>query len=157
MRTITDDNARAQERLHRRDVGTAMRGCLLVGIMLLSSCAARGPHPLTPQDLATGPYNSLATTTFTGSLMYEGGCLMFRDENDSVQLLPVWPAGSSFNGTALTFHRPAKADQVLVVGEEFEMSGQPLAWTTLSGAAYEAYHRQCPAAPFSVSSIRPAN
>jgi hypothetical protein len=134
-----------------------MRGLCLAGLMLLSSCAPHGPHPLTPKDLATAPYQSFATTAFTGSLMYEGGCLLFRDENDSVQLLPVWPAGSSFNGTALTFHRPGKADQVLTIGEEFVMSGRPLAWITLSGATYEPYHRQCPAQPFSVSMIRPAN
>ncbi len=150
-------NTAGEERLHRRRVGMAMRCLAIVALLLLSSCAPRGPHPLTLKDLATSPYNSFVTTTFTGSLMYEGGCLLFRDEDDSVQLLPVWPAGSSFNGTALTFHRPAKADQVLVVGEEFEMSGQPLAWTTLNGATYEPYHRQCPAQPFSVSTISPAN
>lgn len=134
-----------------------MRASYLVALMLLAGCTPRGAHPLTPKDLATAPYQSFATTTFTGSLMYEGGCLLFRDVNDSVQLLPVWPAGSSFNGTALTFHRPGKAEQVLTIGEEFEMSGQPLAWTAPSSAIYEPYHRQCPAEPFSVSAIRPAN
>ena len=137
-----------------------MRLIAVAGLLALSACAATvssAPHPLRPHDLATGPYQSVATTAYSGSLMYEGGCLLFRDEEGKVQVLPVWPYGSVFNGSFVTFHRPGKADQRFVVGEEIRMEGQPVAWSALSGPAYEPFQRQCGAPAFSVSGVRPAN
>jgi hypothetical protein len=126
-------------------------------MLVLASCATRGVHPLTPQDLATAPYHSVATTALTGSLMYEGGCLLFRDDEETTQLLPVWPDGSVFNGTTLTFHRPGKADQLVVIEQELQLEGQPLQWSGLTYRPYTQLHQQCGAQPFFVSRVRPAN
>jgi hypothetical protein len=135
-----------------------MRKLALVGLVAMSaSVAASGPHPLRPHDLATGPYQAVATTAYTGTLMYEGGCLLFRDDENSVQFLPVWPYGSVFNGTFVTFHRPGRMEQRIVVGEEFQIEGQPVAWQTLSAPAYQPYQRQCGSPAFSVSRVRPGN
>jgi hypothetical protein len=135
-----------------------MRKLALLGLVAMSaSVAASGPHPLRPHDLATGPYQAVATTAYTGTLMYEGGCLLFRDDENSVQFLPVWPYGSVFNGTFVTFHRPGRMEQRIVVGEEFQIEGQPVAWQTLSAPAYQPYQRQCGSPAFSVSRVRPGN
>lgn len=134
-----------------------MRGLVLPALLFLSSCATHGVHPLTPQDLATAPYQSVATTALTGSLLYDGGCLLFRDDQETVQLMPVWPNGSIFNGTTLTFHQPGKSDQLIVVAAEIRIEGQPVQWSTLSAPAYGRIHRQCGYQPFFVSRVRPAN
>ena len=89
--------------------------------------------------------------------MYEGNCLLFRDEATKIYLMPVWPYGSSFNGTGLLFHQPGKTDQRIMVAEEFLMEGQPLQWSTLSGVTYAPFLSQCGYQPFFVSSVRPAN
>jgi hypothetical protein len=124
-----------------------------------TGCSAShgGVHPLRPQDLATGPYQSLATAAFNGSLMYEGGCLLFRDDENPVQLLPVWPYGSQFNGSLVTFHQPGKAEQRIVVGEEFQLEGQPVAWPALPQSTAAQFEGQCSSQPFAVSRVRPAN
>lgn len=134
-----------------------MRLAIPAAAATLASCAANGVHPLRPQDLATAPYQSVATAALTGSLMYEGGCLLFRDDQNRVQLLPVWPSGSEFNGTSVIFHQPGKTDQRIVVGEEFHMEGQPIAWSALAAPGYARFQGQCGSAPFFVSRIRPAN
>src|SRR5262249_36804290 len=122
------------------------------------ACASHSVHPLRPQDLATAPYQSVATAAFTGTLLYEGGCLLFRDDGNRVQLLPVWPAGSVFNGTSVIFHQPGKAEQRVVVGEEFKMEGQPIAWPVLPAPTNAKVRRQGGASPpFFVSRTRPAN
>lgn len=134
-----------------------MRKATLVMLGLLQACASSGVHPLRPQEIATAPYQPLITAALAGSLMYEGDCLLFRDEQTHAYLMPVWPIGSSFNGTAVLFHEPGKADQRIMVAEEFLMEGQPLQWSALGTAFYEPFHRQCGAQPFFVSSAHPAN
>jgi len=136
-----------------------MRSFTLIIAALLCSCVNHGGgvHPLRPHDLATGPYQGVATAAFTGSLMYEGGCLLFRDEDNHMQLLPVWPFGSEFNGSLVTFHRPGKTEQRIAVNEEFQMEGRPVAWSALPGPMREQFQTQCPSEPFAVSAIRPAN
>src|SRR5947199_4681861 len=129
----------------------------LAAAVLLEGCATHGVRPLRPQDLAVAPYQETITAALTGSLMYEGGCLLFRDEASSARLLPVWPIGSTFNGTSVIFHEPGKAEQRVLVGEEFTMSGQPIAWSTLAASTYAPFHNQCRAQPFFVSGVRPAN
>jgi hypothetical protein len=89
--------------------------------------------------------------------MYERGCLLFRDQQGTAHLMPVWPDGSIFNGTSVIFHQPGKADQPVVIGEEFVMSGQPVMWSGLSGQIYSPFQHQCSAAPFMVASVRPAD
>jgi hypothetical protein len=118
-----------------------------------------GPRvrPLRPLELAVAPYQETATAALTGSLMYEGGCLMFRDEKSAARLLPVWPLGTVFNGTSVIFHQPAKADQRIVLGEEFVIDGQPIAWSAFPAATYLPFEHQCAAPPFFVSRVRPAD
>ena len=137
-----------------------MRKVGLLAILLLPGCLSNhtAVRPLRPLEIATAPYQPLVTAALTGTLMYEGECLLFRDEGSGAILMPVWPAGSSFNGTALLYHLPGKSDQWVVVSQEVLLSGQPIGWTTLGGVPYQALHRQCGAyAPFFVSQVRPAD
>jgi hypothetical protein len=162
-----ETNADAQERVHSGSVifgphamECVMRKMILFLFPLLSGCVNSvngGVHPLRPLEIAMAPYQPTVTAALAGSLMYEGNCLLFRDEATKAYLMPVWPYGSTFNGTALLFHQPGKSDQRIMVAEEFLMEGQPLQWSTLSGAAYVPFLRQCGMQPFFVSSVRPAN
>ena len=136
-----------------------MRKAGLIVILALGGCLGQpGIRPLRPLEIATAPYQDVTTTAYSGSLMYEGGCLLFRDETTGALLMPVWPAGSIFNGTAVMFHRPGKADQWMGVSEEFVIGGQPIQWGTLGSPPYAPLHHQCGAyAPFLVAAIRPAD
>jgi hypothetical protein len=135
-----------------------MRKAGLAIAILLGGCATHGGvRPLRPLQIATAPYHQVATTALIGSLMYEGRCLLFRDEASGALLLPVWPDGSSFNGTAVLFHQPGKADQRVMVAEEFRMDGQLLQWTTLASDAYAPFERECGMQPFFVTRVRPAD
>jgi hypothetical protein len=136
-----------------------MRKVGLAVILLLGGCLNRGGiRPLRPLEIATAPYQQVATTALTGSLMYEGGCLLFRDEASHALLMPVWPAGSMFNGTALLFHHPGKSDQWVTIAQEILIQGQPIQWGALGTRPYQPFHYQCGAyPPFFVSSLRPAD
>ena len=128
--------------------------CMLV----VSACAySKGIRPLHPLELATSLYSETVTSSRTGSLMYEGGCLLFREDQSAAQFLPVWPDGSIFNGTSLTFHQPAKGDQGIVIGQEFVMEGQTIPWRSLPASQYASFREQCRAQPFFVSRVRPAD
>src|SRR5438270_12864667 len=153
----------SQERLGAVDVAAVVSRNLIVtvGFMVtalrLGSCAeVRGVRPLRPLELATAPYSEVVTSVHSGTLLYEGGCLLFRDEGSRTRLMPVWPTGSIFNGEAVTFHQPGKADQAIVIAQEFVMSGHPVLWNELPGD-YRPFHQQCGAEPFLVSRVRPAN
>lgn len=113
-------------------------------------------RPLRPLELATAPYLDRLVEARTGSLMYEGGCLLFRDDGTTQRFLPVWPTGTVFNGTSVIFHQPAKDEQRIIVGEEFVMGGQRASWPTLA-AGYLPFRQQCGGQPFFVSSVRPAD
>lgn len=140
--------------MHKAGLAIAVLGLTLA----LGGCIGHGGvRPLRPLEIATAPYHQVATTALTGSLMYEGGCLLFRDEASGALLMPVWPDGSSFNGTAVLFHQPGKADQRVMVAEEFRMDGQALDWSSLFGEAYEPFQRVCAMPPFFVSRVRPAD
>jgi hypothetical protein len=90
--------------------------------------------------------------------MYEGGCLLFRNDRNGAILMPVWPQGSSFNGTALLYHLPGKADQWVTVAQEVMLSGHSAGWTNLGAPPYQPFQRQCGGyAPFFVSQVRPAD
>ena len=135
-----------------------MRRLGLTGLLVLTGCVSHGVHSLQPEDLATAPYQSVVTDAYTGSLLYEGGCLLFRDDMNKVQVMPVWPSGSVFNGTSVIFHQPGKSEQRVVVGEEFQIEGQPIASGALAGPSYAQFQRQCGASPpFFVSRVHPAN
>jgi hypothetical protein len=134
-----------------------MRQVVFILAALLAGCASRGVHPLQPLEIPTAPYNGIVTTAFSGTLMYEGGCLLFRDDDKRVQLVPVWPDGSVFNGTSVIFHEPGRAEQRVVVGEEFLMEGQPLQWSRVPGSRITLHQQRCGGRPFAVLGIRPAN
>jgi hypothetical protein len=134
-----------------------MRRTALLGLIVLQACVSHGVQPLKPHDLATAPYQGIVSHSLTGSLFYQGDCLLFRDDGRTVQLLPVWPVGSAFNGTAVTFQEPGRSTQPIVMGEEFVMEGRQLDWAAMSHPAYAQFERQCGAQPFLVSHVRPAN
>jgi hypothetical protein len=127
---------------------------------VLAGCVSQHPtiRPLRPLEIATAPYVDVATDTHTGSLMYEGGCLLFRDDATRALLMPIWPAGSSFNGTAVSFHLPGKSDQWLAITQEIHIQGEPLRWSTLNPVYYAPEQHQCGAfPPYLVTSVRPAD
>jgi len=136
-----------------------MRKAGLLTILLLGGCLEHpGIRPLRPLEIATAPYQPVATVALPGSLMYESDCLIFRDEQSGALMTPVLPEGSSFNGTALLFHLPGKADQWIAINQEILLYGQPVQWGALPGATYQAVQHQCGAyAPFVVTGVRPAN
>jgi len=136
-----------------------MRKAVLLTMLLLGGCLEhQGIRPLRPLEIATAPYRPISTAALPGSLMYESGCLIFRDEQSGALMTPVVPTGSSFNGTALTFHLPGKADQLVAVHEEVLFYGEPLQWAALQGPPYDAIQHQCGAyGPFLVTGVRPAN
>jgi hypothetical protein len=137
-----------------------MRKAGLLPILLLAGCMAEHPsiRPLRPLEIPTVPYRDVATAALTGSLMYEAGCLLFRDDETRAVVMPVWPAGSTFNGTALLYHLPGKADQWVAVNQEAVLYGQPLQWSALGTADYGPVEHQCGAFPaYYVSSVRPAD
>jgi hypothetical protein len=136
-----------------------MRKAGLLVLFVLTSCMTNGSRirPLRPLELAVAPYQEAAVSALSGSLMYENGCLLFRDEKSKSTMLPVWPVGSVFNGTSVIFHQPAKSDQRIVVGEEFLMEGQRSDWSALPPATFLPFRHQCGAQPFVVSSVHPAD
>jgi hypothetical protein len=134
-----------------------LKRILLASVVLLAGCESHLVHPLRPLEIPTAPYYGIASTSLTGSLMYEGDCLLFRDEGNHLQLMPVWPDGSTFNGTSLTFHEPGKAEQRIIVGEEFVMAGLPVRWSQVPSPRAEVYAQQCRRRPFAVLGVHPAN
>ena len=134
-----------------------MRLAILTTSLLLAGCASTGVHPLRPLEIPTAPYTGITTAALTGSLMYEGGCLTFRDDDFRHRLVPVWPDGTVFNGTSVIFHEPGRADQRLVIGEEILLEGQPLQWGRVPGPRTALHQQQCGGEPFAVLGVRPAN
>ena len=141
-----------------RSVRPLAKGAVLAAIALLPGCASslhHGIRPLRPLELATGPYDGVITASQTGSLMYEGGCLLFRVDGSQAPILPIWPNGSIFNGTSVIFHEPGKASQSIIIEQEIVIDGRPIGWDQLPG--YVPFQNQCRAQPFLVSKVRPAD
>lgn len=89
--------------------------------------------------------------------MYEGGGLLFRDDEKRLQLVPVWVEGSILNGTSAIFHEPGRAEQRVVLGEEFLMEGQPPQRSRVAGSRLALHQRRCGGEPFAVLRVRPAS
>jgi hypothetical protein len=135
-----------------------MKQIFFLSILLVGACVSeRSVHPLRPLEIVTSPYHGISTEGLTGSLMYEGDCLLFREEGNHLQLMPVWPDGSTFNGTSVTFHEPGKAEQRIIVGEEFRMEGLPLHWVDVPNPRAGIFAQQCAREPFAVLGVHPAN
>lgn len=127
-------------------------------LLLLSGCMSQsGVKPLRPLQIPISAYLQAAPEKRAGSLMYESNCLLFREDGTGATLMPIWPYGSTFNGTAVLFHEPGKADQRLMVAEELVLEGQSADWADLPADVYQPFQRQCSAQPFYVSKARPAN
>jgi len=100
----------------------------------------------------------VVTAALPETLMYGNDCLMFPYDATKAYLMPIWPEGSTFNGTAILLHQPGKADQHVLVAEELVMAGQPLQWARLTHPYYEPFRQQCGGIqPFFVASARSAN
>jgi hypothetical protein len=137
-----------------------MRNYCLIAALLLEGCVANGHNgirPLRPLELATSPYEGKIASAHTGSLMYENGCLLFREDESEARFLPVWPTGSIFNGTSVIFHEPGKTDQPVLVAQQFVMEGSALSWAELQGIAYAPFEHQCGSQPFAVAKVRLAD
>jgi hypothetical protein len=134
-----------------------MRTIYLIFVILLQGCASSEIRPLRPNELAVAPYHEAGSKSLVGSLMYEGNCLLFEDEDRSVRLLPIWPTGSRFEESLVTFHRPGKADQRVPVGEEIRLDGESADWAELASAGLASFQHQCGGEPFFVTAITPAN
>jgi hypothetical protein len=142
-----------------RRVDLRMNKAAFVLMLILSGCSATNPgiRPLRPLELATAPYRSSVAATLTGSLSYDNGCLLFIEDQTKQSFLPVWPTGSVFNGTSVIFRRPGKADQPVVMAQEFVLGGTPLEWSQMPSPYYAPFEAQCRAAPLFVSEVRPAD
>jgi hypothetical protein len=125
--------------------------------LLLAGCVSSGPHPLPPLEIPTAPYSGVVSSRLTGTLTYDGGCLLFRGDARKVQLVPIWPDGTRFNGTSVIFHQPGRMDQTIVMNEEFVMSGEPVQWGRIAGPRIPLHQRLCGGIPFAVAAVRPAN
>ncbi len=136
-----------------------MRKDWLALAVLLGGCVTHSTiRPLRPLEIATAPYREVTSTALTGSLMYEGGCLLFHDERTHALLLPVLPMGSVFNGSAALVHHPGKTDQWVTIGQEIMIYGEPLRWDSFATSQYQPFHHQCGLyAPFFVSAVRPSD
>lgn len=136
-----------------------MRYRVLIAFMLLQACVSTNSvRPLRDYEIAIGPYHERGTQSFVGSLMYEGRCLLFDGEKGSPRLLPIWPGGTRFEESLITFHQPAKSDQRVVVGEEIRLDGVPADWSRLDPRIFAPFQQQCGwAQPFFVSGLAPAN
>ncbi len=134
-----------------------MRLIAFAGLFVLASCATDGIRPLRPYEIATSTYRDGDAQSYVGSLMYEDGCLLFRSEDGQTRLLPVWPTGSRFEESLLTFHQPAKAEQRLVTGEEVKIDGLPGHWSDLDQRRFAPFRHQCGSEPFFVTGVTPAN
>lgn len=134
-----------------------MRKSILLVLLLLEGCAFQGIRPLRANEIATAPYRFGETKPVLGTLMYEGGCLLFRTDGDSGFLLPVWPTGTRFEESLVTFHEPGRADQRIVLGEEVQLSALPLDWAKLDPAGFRPFHHQCGAEPVFIADVTPAN
>jgi hypothetical protein len=159
-------NAGSQERLHcasvifsGRAAESKMRKAAMIALVALSGCLAHpGMRPLRPLEIATAPYQDVTTAALTGTLMYEGGCLLFRDEQSRVIFMPVWPADHNFlrdRQQLVRLSRQVKGHRAAV---EAGPGGQPIAWGTLGTPTYQPLQHQCGAyRPFFVSFARPAD
>jgi len=134
-----------------------MKSALFGSALLLAGCFSNGVQPLRPLEIATAPYSPIVTETWAGSLAYEHGCLMFLDDTRKLVFSPVWPDGSVFNGTSLIFHKPGKADEPIVLNQEFVLSGQRLTWANVPGPRAPLIQGQCGGIPFAVAEVAPAN
>jgi hypothetical protein len=137
--------------------GLRMRKAMLIGLMALQACATPEVRLLHHDEVATAPYHYLGKEQMVGSLMYEGGCLLFTDHDHTKQVLPIWPDGTQFEETLLTFHQPGRADQRVIVGEEIRLDGDDGDWSQLDPERYAPFSHQCGSKPFFVTDVTPAN
>jgi hypothetical protein len=132
---------------------------LLIAAGACASCVANGSsvRPLRPLEIAVAPWHDGGTDQVLGALQYEGSCLLVREDVSGRLLHPVWPIGTTFNGTSVMFHRPAKADTRVVIPEETFFTGTVTNWASLPELASRPFETTCGALPFLVTTVTPAN
>lgn len=149
------------KRLDPAKVSRLTRHSLLcIGLAALTGCMANRPEPIRPVralDIPRSAYDGNVVEQLTGTLAYEHECLMFRDDNGGPLLTPVWPEGSSFDGTSVKYHEPGRVEEPILIAQHFVMGGRRVAWRQLASPAYAPFQNQCRGAPFLVSAIRPAD
>jgi|SRR5438270_2939238 len=134
-----------------------MRPAAFLVTLLTAGCVSNGVQALRPLEIPTAPYSPIVTAAPTGTLAYERDCLLFYDDARKQALLPVWPDGTIFNGTSLIFHKPGRADQPIVLNQEFVLSGRPVPWSAVTASRASLFQRQCGGTPFAVADVKPAN
>lgn len=137
----------------------AFPGCVYAAL-LLAGCETpqnEPVRPLHPLELAMSTYDGNISEQLTGTLAYEDDCLLFRNDEAGPMLTPIWPNGTTFDGTALIYHEPGRVDQSLVVAQHFRMGGRRVTWQQLSAPVYQPFQNQCRGQPFLVSEVRPAD
>jgi len=143
--------------LQRSQGGEFMKLVLFALPMLLAGCVSEGVSHLEPLEIPIVGYSPAVVASATGTLAYEHGCLLFVDDAGKQIYSPVWPDGTIFNGTSLIFHRPGKADQPIVINQEFVISGRPLAWSAVPSPRAALFEQQCGRIPFAVADVAQAN
>lgn len=136
-----------------------MRKAIVLLVLIAQGCTTyTGNHirPLRPLEIPLAPYQWTSTAALTGSLAYDGGCLMFRGDEPTAWLLPVCPNGTIFNSTALMFHVPGKTDQPIAITQEIHVQGQP-AGAAAASPYLDRFRSRCGGEPFVVSAVQPAN
>ena len=137
-----------------------MRSLALILVTLVSGCASVGDpraRPLKPLEVATAPYDPTVISERIGSLFYENGCLKFREQGSDEMLLPVWPTGSSFNGTSLTFHEPGKSDQLILIAQQFVIKGHDIPPAVMGAGSLAPFNHQCQAPEYMVAHVQPSD
>jgi len=139
-------------------VGSALTAILACAALQGCATNQREPvRPLRPLELAKSAYDGNVVEQLTGALAFEHDCLLFRSDIGGPLLTPIWPEGSSFDGTSVKYHEPARQEQPLLIAEHFVMGGRRVTWQQLSAPSYRPFQHQCQAEPFLVSAVRPAD
>ena len=136
-----------------------MRALAIMLPFFVGACVTHHDYvrPLHPQELAISPYDGTLAASAEGSLAFENGCLFFREDGTNARLFPIWPEGSIFNGTSIIYHEPGKAQQPVLIAQQFAIQGRTVAWSQLDQATYAPFEHQCGGQPFLVSRLIPAN
>ena len=92
-----------------------------------------------------------------GRLVSKDGCLLLAANRHGrdLQLLPVWPTGSRYNGVAVVPSLPGAAETSFVVGADVKVEGGGPDWSDLpTNFDYLLPWRdKCGARPFFVSAV----
>lgn len=121
----------------------------------LLSCAPveRASDAATPKPIPTYPHSGIFVSQFTGRLLYEKDCLLFRTSRGQHFVL-IWPEGSSFDGRRITVAIPGRAPKTLTVGRTATIAGSAQDWENVPPSpALGDTPRRCAASPYFVVEV----